>query len=38
MGEAPGGVAGPMRSAALLAAIALAILVAVAWAGGPGIP
>ena len=30
--------AGSMRGAVMLAAIALAVLVAVAWAGGPGIP
>ncbi len=38
MGAAQRRVAGPMRDAVMLAAFALAILVAVAAAGGPGVP
>ena len=38
MGAAQGSMARSMNGAVMLAAIALAILVAVAWPGGPGIP
>ena len=38
MGAAPGCMARLMRGAVMLAAFALAILVAAAAAGGPGVP